>query len=94
MSVVNSHLLKEDIWKAVARALDVPPGVELPTFGPDLIYGAISDEIHNLQVLNIIISDKADDGRKLFFKWLSGQLKKRYSEFDEEMSYMGEEIEE
>ena len=91
MGVVNKYLTYDNVWHAFVNEVGLPSDTKLPRFGPNLLYGVISDEIHDPQLAKIIVSDKADAATKAFFHSLGKLLDKQYSEFDEELASSAED---
>ena len=93
MSVMNHFLTHDSVWKAVLVAFDTPFDVELPNLEGHLIYGLVSNEIHHSDLVQVIVSNKADEKMKGFVKFLGILLDKNYTEFEEEITAKGEETE-
>jgi hypothetical protein len=47
MSMVNRVLREDKVWRAVLTELNLNPGTVLPTFSENLLYGVMSDRVHN-----------------------------------------------
>ena len=93
MTTINKFLTNDGVWKAVVDALQLSTAMTFPDFGETLIYGVVSNAIHNPEFPQVIVSNKADNTLKEFVQVLAVILKKRYTEFDEEMSALAEETE-
>lgn len=83
MSMVNRVLREDKVWRAVLTELNLNPGTVLPTFSENLLYGVMSDRVHNPDLSNIIVSDRSSKEYKFFFSELSVLIDIPYKEFDE-----------
>ena len=94
MSTMNKILLNEALWSIIAVNLGLPVTLKFPNLeSSSLIYGVLSDSIHNPDLDRVILSNKSDETFKVFFKALAVMLKKSYFEFDEELSIAADETE-
>lgn len=93
MTTVNKILLNKAVWSVVAANLGMSATIKFPDLGSSLIYGVLSSEIHNPDLDRVIVSNKADETRKVLFKALANMSKKEYIEYDEEWSSLADETE-
>jgi hypothetical protein len=65
---------------------------ELPVFPTTLLYGALSEIIHNPDVRGLVVSDAATSSYKAFFSDLAGLYKVKYTEYEEEQATVAPEL--
>ena len=83
MTIINKVLSIDSVWKTVISEYKFPAGLKFPEFPRYLIYGVVSDNIHNPDITKIILSNLADKNYRNFFSELSIVTGKSITEFDE-----------
>ncbi len=84
MTPINAALKNATIWDAVKIEFNLPTTLRLPNFRNQLLYGVMSERLHDPDIMNIIVSDKSYKEYKEFFMALCDIVDTQYSEFDEE----------
>ena len=91
-STINDLLsvtsVKEFLWKH----FNFPETIKVPLLPSSLLYGALSDIIHNNLFSKVIISDVSTTDFKEFMTCLSNHYEKSLVEFNEEQSELDEVI--
>lgn len=91
MSVMNKAFQKEEIWKAALSDFKLDPNIRFPVFEADLLYGVVSERVHNPEIATVILSDKSTREYKEFFQVFGSKFGRGYAEFVEELTEMSEE---
>jgi hypothetical protein len=92
MSSVNRALLDDiELWKLTRKAFKFPD-IKFPNVDGELLYGFISSDIHNPNLLNLIVGDKSMNEIKDFYKCIVEVAKLKYIEYNEELaaSFVGD----
>lgn len=88
MTAVNRILLNNKIHDAVWDYFNFEKSCPLPRFSDGLLYGAISDIIHNPGLKNIFVSSAAGQSYACFFNLLANWQSLPLNEFDEGLASM------
>lgn len=89
MTSINKALKIPEIWQAVLVDLKVDPKCEniaFPDFVQSLLYGIVSDVVHNPDITSVILSDKSSVQYRIFFECFGDFFGVSYKEFIEEMT--------
>ena len=83
MSAVNSVLKEPQVFEAVWAHFKLDRAFPLPDFDESMLYGAVSEIIHNPSIREIIVSDASSGQYRGFFGELARYNKRSVVLFDE-----------
>lgn len=87
MAVINKLLSEKSVWMATKATFKFPENLVFPEYcDSNMLYGVLSNSIHNPDLFSVIVSDKAEEPVKCFYKALSVFHELRYTEFNDEQS--------
>ena len=89
MTPLNQVLRLPGVWETVRAELDLGPecaDIELPDFVDDLVYGVMSEKVHNPGLISVIVSDKSLVNYQDFFRCMARIYALQYKDFDEELT--------
>ena len=94
MTAINDYFRhNKDAWSIIAEEYKLS-GCTFPLISNTLLYGVVSEAIHNPDMVSVIVSSASTEDYKVFFEEISNLIPFKYKEFDEELSELmpGEEI--
>ena len=84
MSCANTILQIESVWKAALADFNLADqNIKLPAFPQNLLYGVVSEKIHNPDISKVYVSDLSSDEYKYFYKIFGPMFNFPYDEFQE-----------
>jgi hypothetical protein len=83
MTTVNRLLKNDVIWDLIKRKFGFSNERKFPDFDDKLLYGVLSELIHNPDIENIIVSNLASNNYKDFFLELGVYFNRKCKEFNE-----------
>ena len=86
MGTVNQVLKIHVVFQAVLADFGLNPLTVLPDFPETLLYGVLSEQLHNPDIAKVIVSDKSSNEYKKFFLVIGNFFKLPFLEFNEILS--------
>jgi len=92
MSHINAALSHSDVRETVWVTLGLKKNLVLPSFPSEVLYGRLSEMLHQPKFLSILISNKVDSDYKHFFTSVVEKYDLLVEVYSEEEAAAGEEI--
>lgn len=86
MSSINKVLRVSSVWAVVVSEFKLGDGIIFPDFPSNMLYGALSESIHNPDLTKVIVSNRSESDYKLFFNRAAKFCDRSFLEFNEENS--------
>ena len=86
MSDINRFLLRKDVQDFVWNYLGMPLDCPFPIFDRTLLYGTISEIVHNPDITTILCSDMDPPGMVCFFEALAVQRQFKFVQYKEHLA--------
>lgn len=86
MSLVNKVLRINSVWSVVVREFSLGDDTIYPDFQGTLLYGVLSEGMHNPDLTKVIVSDLSESNYKTFFRRAAQFCDLGFTEFKEEYS--------
>lgn len=90
MSHINRLLSNEDIRVKVYTAVGLDATAGLPSFGRELIYGALSDMVHVRHMQQVFLSADLGNNYKTFFRAICANVDLAVTEYTDVRAHAGE----
>ena len=84
MSHINNALRYSEVKDIVWTTLGFDKSLVLPSFPNDILYGRLSEMLHDPRYRQILLSDKEDPVYKLFFTTVVNKYELSIEEYSEE----------
>ena len=83
MKRVNDLLRRKSVKDVVWKVFGFDRTCNFPDFGEELLYGGVSDIVHNPGIRTIYVSDMDPIGYNCFFGLLASHQRRPFSTYDE-----------